>query len=54
MADKVKFGIKNVHLFPIASYVSSVPTYGTVIDVPGAVSLPWMRRVTSTSSMLTT
>ena len=39
MADKVKFGIKNVHLFPIASYVSSVPTYGTVIDVPGAVSL---------------
>lgn len=39
MADKVKFGIKNVHLFPITAYVSSVPTYGTVIDVPGAVSL---------------
>lgn len=39
MGDKVKFGIKNVHLFPIASYVSNVPTYGSVIDVPGAVSL---------------
>ena len=39
MADKVKFGIKNVHLFPITSYVSAVPTYGTVIAVPGAVSL---------------
>ena len=39
MADKVKFGIKNVHIFPITSYVSATPTYGTVIDVPGAVSL---------------
>lgn len=39
MADKVKFGIKNVHIFPITSYISTVPTYGTVIDVPGAVSL---------------
>lgn len=37
--DKVKFGIKNVHVFPVVSYISDVPTYGTVIDVPGAVSL---------------
>ena len=37
--DKVKFGIKNVHFFPITSYVSARPVYGTVIDVPGAVSL---------------
>ena len=39
MADKVKFGIKNVHIFPITSYISTTPVYGTVIDVPGAVSL---------------
>ena len=39
MADKVKFGIKNVHIFPITSYISATPVYGTVIDVPGAVSL---------------
>ena len=39
MADKVKFGIKNVHIFPMTAYTSTTPTYGTVIDVPGAVSL---------------
>lgn len=38
MADKVKFGIKNVHVFPIVSVTAGVPTYGDVIDVPGAVS----------------
>ena len=38
MADKVKFGIKNVHVFPIVSMTAGVPTYGDVIDVPGAVS----------------
>lgn len=38
MADKVKFGIKNVHVFPILSVTAGVPTYGDVIDVPGAVS----------------
>ena len=37
--DKVKFGIKNVHIFPITAYVSAVPVYGTVIPIPGAVSL---------------
>ena len=36
--DKVKFGIKNVHVFPIVSMTGGVPTYGDVIDVPGAVS----------------
>ena len=37
--DKVKFGIKNVHVFPIESEVGGVPTYGNVIDIPGTVSL---------------
>ena len=37
MADKVKFGIKNVHIFPITK-LTSAPTYASVIDVPGAVS----------------
>ena len=36
--DKVKFGIKNVHVFPIESIVNGIPTYGDVINVPGAVS----------------
>ena len=40
MPDKVKFGIKNVHIFPILSVgVDGTPTYDTVINVPGAVSL---------------
>lgn len=39
MADKVKFGIKNVHVFPITAWNSGVPTYGNVIDIPGTVSL---------------
>ena len=37
--DKVKFGIKNVHVFPIVSEAGGVPTYGNVINVPGTVSL---------------
>lgn len=40
MADKVKFGIKNVHFFPIDSVDNTgVPTYGSVIDVKGTTSL---------------
>jgi phi13 family phage major tail protein len=39
MADKVKFGIKNVHIFPITAWADGVPTYGTVINVPGTVNL---------------
>ena len=37
--DKVKFGIKNVHVFPIVSETAGVPTYGSVINIPGTVSL---------------
>lgn len=37
--DKVKFGIKNVHVFPIVSETAGVPTYGNVINIPGTVSL---------------
>lgn len=37
--DKVKFGISNVHIFPITSMSAGVPTYGSAIAVPGAVSL---------------
>lgn len=36
MADKVKFGIKNVHIFPATNI--STPTYAAGIAVPGAVS----------------
>lgn len=34
--DKVKFGIKNVHIFP---QLTDAPTFGVAIKVPGAVSL---------------
>lgn len=36
MGDKVKFGIKNVHIFP---QLTDAPTFGDVIKIPGAVSL---------------
>lgn len=36
MPDKVKFNLKNVHIFP---QVTDAPTFGDVIDIPGAVSL---------------
>lgn len=36
--DKVKFGIKNVHAFPIESLNAGIPTYGSPIAIPGAVS----------------
>lgn len=40
MADKVKFGIKNVHVFPITAMSDQgVPTYGSVINIPGTTSL---------------
>ena len=38
MGDKVKFGIKNVHVFPITAVNNGVPTYDSPIAVPGAVS----------------
>lgn len=39
MADKVKFGIKNVNVFPITAWNDGVPTYGSKISIPGTVSL---------------
>ena len=36
MGDKVKFGIKNVHIFP---QLTDAPTFGDAIAIPGAVSL---------------
>ena len=38
MANKVRFGLNNVHIAPISS-VSSSYSYGTIFEVPGAVSL---------------
>ena len=38
MADKVKFGIKNAHIFPITAVNAGIPSYGSPISVPGAVS----------------
>ena len=38
--DKVKFGIKNVHVFPIASIdAEGVPTFEDVIPIPGTTAL---------------
>lgn len=37
--NKVKFGLKNVHVWPIIKADSTKTEYGTVIKVPGAVSL---------------
>lgn len=37
--DKVKFGIKNVHVFPITGWNGADPIFGNVINVPGTVNL---------------
>ncbi len=39
MDNKVKFGLKNVHVFPITAMSDSAVTYGEVIKIPGAVAL---------------
>lgn len=40
MSNKVKYGLKNVYVFPISAYASDgTPTYGTAIKWPGAVSI---------------
>lgn len=39
MANKVKYGLKNVHVFPITSTEGKTATYGKAIPVPGAVVL---------------
>ncbi|MDU7244006.1 MAG: phage tail protein [Clostridia bacterium] len=37
--SKVKYGLKNVHIFPITKTTEGVEEYGEVIKVPGAVSM---------------
>lgn len=37
--NKVKFGLKNVHVWSITESTSEKVTYGEVIKIPGAVSL---------------
>lgn len=39
MANKVKYGLKNLHIFPIKEQTSETTTYDGVIKVAGAVSL---------------
>lgn len=39
MANKVKYGLSNVHIFPITQEDAETVTYGNVIKIPGAVSL---------------
>ena len=39
MANKVKFGLKNVHVFPITDDKETGVVFGEVIKVPGAVNL---------------
>ena len=39
MANKVKFGLSEVHIAPITEVTSSAYTYGTIFAIPGAVSL---------------
>lgn len=40
MENKVLFGLSNVHVWPITSTdTDGVPTYGTVIKIPGAVEI---------------
>lgn len=39
MANKVKFGLKNVHVFPITTDSADEVVFGDVIKVPGAVTL---------------
>ena len=38
MANKVKFGLSNVHIAPI-TYSGNTVTYGTIFELPGAVNL---------------
>ena len=39
MANKVKFGLSNVHIAPITAISNSGVTYGTPFALPGAVNL---------------
>lgn len=37
--NKVKFGLRNVHIFPITEESNTATTYGKAIKLPGAVNL---------------
>lgn len=37
--NKIRYGLKNVHIFPIESVSDTTITYGQVFKLPGAVSL---------------
>ena len=39
MANKVKFGLSEVHIAPITAVGDSSYTYGTIFTIPGAVNL---------------
>lgn len=39
MANKVKFGLSEVHIAPITSTEGGTYTYGTIFAIPGAVNL---------------
>ena len=39
MANKVKFGLSEVHIAPITAVSDNSYTYGTIFSIPGAVSL---------------
>lgn len=39
MANKVKFGLSEVHIAPITAESSSGYTYGTIFTIPGAVNI---------------
>ena len=39
MANKVKFGLSEVHIAPITAVSDSQYTYGTIFAIPGAVNL---------------
>lgn len=39
MANKVRFGLEQVHVWPITAETSTETTYGPVIKIPGAVTL---------------
>lgn len=39
MANKVKFGLSNVHIAPITYGADNTVTYGTIFELPGAVNL---------------
>lgn len=46
-ANKVHFGLKNVH-YAVITYAAGVPSWGTPVAVPGAVSLDLSRESSST------